>query len=428
MIVLKVVSFNGQAPQQPLSAHFDELGGTIGRADTNQLVLPDPDRSISRIHAQVVFRSGSYALIDRGSNPISVNQRPLGNGVEMPIKAGDHVDIGSYRLAVESAGAAGASGHAPGASTDPFADLLGPAATAPAAKGSAAGLVDPLALFGASAPGPAAAAPHGGGFGSGSGGFGSGSGGSNAGGGIPEDWDPFAPVDPAPARGGSAGAGHDLLGLGGGGAGGGQFGLDTGSAAAAPLLPEFGKPGNDGGGLDQLFGLGSVGADPLAGSILADPLSRPNMAGSHDPLRALGAAPVASGAASADTLSDLSSPFMSAPLRAAPAAPAAPAPQLPSGAVLSWQDQGGVEGHTLIRPAGPRNAAPPAAAAAPAPLQAPAAAPAMPAALPAAPLMPAAPPLAPPAAARATAAAPPASGAGAPAGAHADALLAAFKK
>ena len=65
-----------------LSGHFDETGGNIGRGESNQLVLPDPERTISRVHAQVVFRNGRYAIIDRGSNPISVNGRPLGNGQE----------------------------------------------------------------------------------------------------------------------------------------------------------------------------------------------------------------------------------------------------------------------------------------------------------------------------------------------------------
>ena len=61
MITLTVVSYNGQPSDGRLSAQFDEMGGTIGRADTNQLVLPDPDRAISRVHAQVVFRSGAFA-------------------------------------------------------------------------------------------------------------------------------------------------------------------------------------------------------------------------------------------------------------------------------------------------------------------------------------------------------------------------------
>ncbi|HSI61221.1 MAG TPA: FHA domain-containing protein, partial [Ideonella sp.] len=103
MITLTVLSFNGQAADAPLSASFDELGGSIGRADTNQLVLPDPERSISRVHAQVVFRNGGYAVIDRGSNPISVNGKPVGNGREVPLPDGAQLQIGGYLLGVQQA-------------------------------------------------------------------------------------------------------------------------------------------------------------------------------------------------------------------------------------------------------------------------------------------------------------------------------------
>jgi len=127
MIVLTVQSFNGQPATGP-SASFDELGGTIGRADNNQLVLPDPDRSISRVHAQVVFRNGGYALVDRGSNPVLVNGQPLGNGRERPIRDGDTLQVGGYRLQVSY-------GHKTMPAADPFADLFNtPPAAQPAVR------------------------------------------------------------------------------------------------------------------------------------------------------------------------------------------------------------------------------------------------------------------------------------------------------
>ena len=73
MITLTVTSFKGAAVSN-MSASFDELGGTIGRADTNQLVLPDPERAISRVHAQLAFRNGAYALIGHGGNPVQDRQ------------------------------------------------------------------------------------------------------------------------------------------------------------------------------------------------------------------------------------------------------------------------------------------------------------------------------------------------------------------
>ncbi|MEP7281393.1 MAG: FHA domain-containing protein, partial [Rubrivivax sp.] len=90
MIVLTVVSHHGR-PVSGLSARFDELGGTIGRADNNQLVLPDDERMISRVHARLLYRNGGYALIDNGSNPITINGTTVGSGREAPLVIGDEL-------------------------------------------------------------------------------------------------------------------------------------------------------------------------------------------------------------------------------------------------------------------------------------------------------------------------------------------------
>ncbi len=383
MISISVTSYNG-ASTAPLSGHFDEMGGNIGRAENNQLVLPDPERTISRVHAQVVYRNGRYAIVDRGSNPISVNGRPLGNGQEAFIQAGDELQIGGYAMRVEAAGPAG--GAAP---ADPFADFPGLASTPTTARAPAAAapFADPLAGFGApsraasppmnspmrSPPPPAAAA-----------------------GGIPQDWDPFAPDAAAPTH------GNDFARSLGQPSGGSNFGLDVGGRAEA-LIPEFGSGGGGGGGgdsLDALFGLGAGGgADPLAGSALNQAAAQPNMAAHADPMKSLNSMTRASASAAADTTPELSTPFMLPPMIPTPpprpasvppaAAPARPAPlppaalipptqtftsgfasqpgapvarsstppsrtpeaAAPPGSVLSWNDPSG-ESRTTIRPRG----------------------------------------------------------------------------
>jgi FHA domain-containing protein len=322
VITLSVTTFNNQPAHGALSASFDELGGTIGRADTNHLVLPDPDRTVSRVAAQVVYRNGAYAIVDRGSNPIVVNGQSLGSGREVMLKAGDRVRIGGYELAVSVAAPAAAS-----IASDPFADLLGPA---PAAAPAGSAVFDPLA--GAAAPhgAPAAAgrsapkaAP------------------AAAAGGIPMDWDPFAPDAKAPS--------NDPL----RGAGGDRFGLDVGAAAPAPLVPDLGVPSAEPSSLDQLFGLGpSSGGDPLAKSVLDAPAALPNMAAEADPLRSLDSAPRASAPTMSDQVSDLNRPFVAPPVAMPPAA---------SGAVMSWDREGDVS-HTVIRAPRPGAAPPPAPA------------------------------------------------------------------
>jgi type VI secretion system FHA domain protein len=292
MIVLSVSSYNG-APTEPREASFDELGGTIGRATTNQLVLPDPDRTISRVHAQVVLRNGNFAVVDRGSNAISVNGAPLGNGREAALKPGDTLNIGGYVIQVRA-------GHHTIAK-DPFGDLFGspptrassppPPAAAPAFF--APPPPAPAPAFFAPTPSAAPATPMGA---------------------IPADWDPFAPEMPTSGvtinR--IISTPSDPLGL--------------GAPAQAPL--------SAGPSLDDLFGLGPLGAAP------ADPLGvlgaapPPNTAADADPLRALMQPPGASQPMlPADTVSDLQLPW-----QASLTPPSVPAPPVPSGAVLSWDD------------------------------------------------------------------------------------------
>jgi type VI secretion system FHA domain protein len=371
MIVITVLSFNG-APSDGRSASFDELGGSIGRADTNQLVLPDPERSISRVHAQVVFRNGGYALVDRGSNAVLVNGQPVGNGREVPLRDGDQVQVGGYLLGVSM-------GQRSAAVKDPFADLFGdtygvakshpmtepgvrrradapapavpstpaappssssaafdlfapsppaagnqpPAAPSPLPFAPAAPSSSPLfappspaassPLF-APSPAPSSAAPSSGGLHP-----------------IPADWDPFAPDTPSRATAAPAVL-HDP------------------HAGLLPDLP-LDTPSQE-SSLDSLFGLGggSAPADPLARSL--PEAAKRNTAGAEDPLQALfndkppAAAPVA------DHASELNTPWTAAPLQDAAARP----PQ-PKGAVFSWE-QPSREGRVVTQPGARRADAP----------------------------------------------------------------------
>lgn len=403
MIKISVASYNNTPNTQGLACTFDELGGTIGRADTNQLILPDPERSISRVHAQVVFRNGRFSLIDKGSNPVSVNGRSLGNGAEATIQAGDQVQIGGYLLLVESAlgGAsaapmAAAPTPAAASSGDPFAGFWSPT-PAPSGMGASPFAAPASAAASAMSPAPSAS-------------------------GIPADWDPFGSPSPSPAPAAAPTSGSGL---------GSTDPLGMFGASSASHMAKASESS-----IDSLFGLGApTGQDPFSQSPLGAGLGGPNTATDLDPLRALGMAKDPGLAAMPDQGSDLNTPFM-APGGAAPKAPVAaptstdpfanlglatpapsgpmgtgggngsgamllpddfdflspspaptPAPVMtpvmtsvvapampptppaavlppsPSGAVVSWGDTGSVEGRTLIKP----KARPPASTPAPAP-------------------------------------------------------------
>ena len=310
MILLRVLSYNG-APAEGPAAQFDELGGTIGRADNNQLVLPDPERTISRVHARVVFRAGGYAVVDNGSNPISVNGLPIGAGREQPLKPGDQIEIGGYVIKAFEAGAP--------VSDDPFADLFGeaplglaapatappPARTARTAMASTTAWPPPAAPapWPAAAPSSPARAPT----------RSTAPAAALGPGHIPDDWDPFA--------------------------------LDAASAPAVqgtPARDAFADlPAGGTDSLDDLFGLSSAstGGDPLGAPAAQALLAQPNMAQHADAFESLARTATVMPPSRSDHASELNTPMSLPVVQARPAAPASltPAP-LPQGAVLSWND------------------------------------------------------------------------------------------
>lgn len=251
-------------------------GGSIGRAGSNTLVLDDPDRTVSRVHAQVQYRDGRFVIVDRGSNPLLCDGRPVGQGNAVTLRGGERLTIGSFELSVTMEAAptapmACATPGAPPSDEDPFADLLGglgtPPADPPRAGPAAAGRM-PRPPLPAPLDDPMAGA---------------------AGGGFPDD--PFADLLPPAARAGqTAGAAppDDFSDLG---------------------LPAASGPTAQAARIEDLFGgvaggaIGGVGDDPLALSPLADPLLQPNTAArADDPLAAFGQLPVAAQAARSDHL------------------------------------------------------------------------------------------------------------------------------
>lgn len=97
-LTLSVHTYRDAAPSQPLFRHFDRLGGALGRAVGNELVLEDPGKYISRVHARIEFRDGAYCLVGVGSNPSLVNERPVGPGRHVALADGDRITIGDYQL------------------------------------------------------------------------------------------------------------------------------------------------------------------------------------------------------------------------------------------------------------------------------------------------------------------------------------------
>ncbi|HEY0856428.1 MAG TPA: type VI secretion system-associated FHA domain protein TagH [Albitalea sp.] len=174
-LVIRAITLNDRPLTQAIDGCFDARGGTIGRSEGNTMALPDPERHISRLQAQVVAEGARFFIRNAGSaNPILVNGQSLAPGERAALAHDDELRIGGYVLGVALAAdreahtiaaapaaakagpAAGAAAAAALSSANPFADLMAEAGSA--AAGSA---VDPFAFLseGEAHAAPAPAAP-----------------------------------------------------------------------------------------------------------------------------------------------------------------------------------------------------------------------------------------------------------------------------
>ncbi|MFL9866927.1 type VI secretion system-associated FHA domain protein TagH [Paraburkholderia fungorum] len=141
-LILRVEHYRNAAATGAIERKFGVDGGTIGRSTDNDLVLPDPDKLISRAHARIEFRDGSFLIQDVGSNPSVLNGRPLGGSRQARLTHGDDLAVGEYLLSVvvqaDAPAVVAAPSPSPLAARNGLDDLLG--------SGGAVPLPDPLAL------------------------------------------------------------------------------------------------------------------------------------------------------------------------------------------------------------------------------------------------------------------------------------------
>jgi type VI secretion system FHA domain protein len=105
---------------------------TIGRGPQNDVVLPDPDRLISKTHCAIEDQNGEVTVIDFSTNGTFLNygKVPLGQ-VPTPLNDGDVLSMGAYELIVTIMPASGRS-------SDPMANLPPPVDDLQVSHGDAA--------------------------------------------------------------------------------------------------------------------------------------------------------------------------------------------------------------------------------------------------------------------------------------------------
>jgi len=82
---------------------FVACGGTIGRAEDSDWVLPDEKRFISSRHALIDFQGGAYYLVDTSRNGVYINNADtaVGRGHPQRLFNGDRLRMGEYEISVE---------------------------------------------------------------------------------------------------------------------------------------------------------------------------------------------------------------------------------------------------------------------------------------------------------------------------------------
>ncbi|MEY4749508.1 MAG: hypothetical protein RIQ60_1722 [Pseudomonadota bacterium] len=104
-LTLSALSLNGLPLSQPFVAHFDGNGGSIGRGEHNTLMLPDPERHISRQHARISADGNGYRITNlSATNVVTVGTRSLAGGESAQILHRDQLRIGGFLLEASFSG------------------------------------------------------------------------------------------------------------------------------------------------------------------------------------------------------------------------------------------------------------------------------------------------------------------------------------
>ncbi|GLQ31844.1 type VI secretion system-associated FHA domain protein TagH [Litoribrevibacter albus] len=102
LLELTVVSYHRLSSRQEAIKTFDQFGGTIGRSESSDWYLPDPERVVSGTHARIEERNGSFYITDLSTNGLYVNRsvEPLGTDNSHLLSDGDFLSLGEYEVEV----------------------------------------------------------------------------------------------------------------------------------------------------------------------------------------------------------------------------------------------------------------------------------------------------------------------------------------
>jgi type VI secretion system FHA domain protein len=104
-LTLTAINYRGRPCLENAPVVFTDQGGTLGRSPDNDLVLHDPDKVISRVHATIRCENGLFFLTDTSmAGTVIVNRNLSLHQDAAPLEDGDHLMIGDYELLVALSG------------------------------------------------------------------------------------------------------------------------------------------------------------------------------------------------------------------------------------------------------------------------------------------------------------------------------------
>src|SRR5688572_29322211 len=103
LLTLSVISSQGAGLGSSAYRVFDSQGGTIGRVEANDWVLPDPAKFVSSHHARIRCHNNVYYLQDISTNGTFLNSTdtPVSKSDLTALGDGDRILIGDYEILVQ---------------------------------------------------------------------------------------------------------------------------------------------------------------------------------------------------------------------------------------------------------------------------------------------------------------------------------------
>jgi len=102
VLLFTIVKSPGAVAIAETTKSISKNGASIGRGRDNTWVLPDPERYMSSLHTEIVFKDGKYFAIDHSTNGTFYNDpsEEIGKDNQVELKDGDCLIIGDYELEV----------------------------------------------------------------------------------------------------------------------------------------------------------------------------------------------------------------------------------------------------------------------------------------------------------------------------------------